>query len=346
MVRTGTTTTELSRISSMRAMIYQRYGGPEVLELAEREKPAPRAGEVLVRVHAASVNAADYRLMRADPFLARLDNGLFTPKKQVLGVDIAGVVEAVGPGVTALVPGQSVFGDTFKDGLGGFADYVRLRESSLVTMPEGLSFEEAAAVPLAGATALQAVRDAAAVQPGQSVAIQGAGGGVGTFLVQLAKARGATVTAVCGASSAGLVTELGADRVVDYAQEDFTAGAAQYDVIFGVNGYHPLAHYKRALKPGGLYLMIGGKNAQIFEALLQGQLRFLFSGKRVRVLTLDDARRPQDLRELRELLASKRLRAVIDRVFKLEELADAVRYVERGHVRGKVVVALGPVPFT
>lgn len=209
-----------------------------------------------MRVHAASVNAADYRLMRADPFLARLDNGLFTPKKQVLGVDIAGVVEAVGPGVTALVPGQSVFGDTFKDGLGGAADYVRLREGSLVTMPDGLSFEEAAAVPLAGATALQAVRDAAAVQPGQSVAIQGAGGGVGTFLVQLAKARGATVTAVCGASSAGLVTELGADRVVDYAHEDFTAGAAQYDVIFGVNGYHPLAHYKRALKPGGLYLIM------------------------------------------------------------------------------------------
>lgn len=328
----------------MRAMVYRRYGGPEVLEPAELERPVPRQGEVLVRVCATSVNAADYRMLRADPFLARLDNGLLTPRKQVLGVDVAGTVEAVGPGATAFAPGQAVFGDAFRDGLGGFAEYVRLREDSLVAKPPGVSFEEAAAVPLAGVTALQAVRDRAALRPGQAVAIQGAGGGVGTMLVQLVKAWGATSTAVCGAAGAGLVRSLGADRVVDYAREDFTAGSERYDVIFGVNGYHPLAAYRRCLKPGGLYLMVGGTNAQIFEGLLQGKLRFLGSGKRVDVLTLDGSRRQGDLRQLAELLAAGTLRPVIDRVFPLAELAEALRYVEQGHVRGKVVIRVADPP--
>lgn len=327
----------------MRAMIYKRYGGPEVLELTEVEKPVVGAGEVLVRVHATSVNAADYRLMRADPFLARLNNGLFTPRKQILGVDIAGVVEAVGEGVTAFVPGQAVFGDTFRDGLGGFAEYAKVREGALVSIPDGMGFNEAAALPLAGVTALQAVRDVAQIRPGQSVAIQGAGGGVGTLLVQLAKARGAMVTAICGPSSADLVRSLGADATLDYTKQDFTAASGQYDVIFGVNGYHPLSDYKRALKPGGLYVMIGGTGGQIFEALLQGKLRFMFGGKRVATLTIDDTRREKDLRELRELLAQKKLRPVIDRVFKFEQLKDAFEYVARGHVRGKVVVEVqGP----
>lgn len=321
----------------MKAIVYRRYGGPEVLELVNIEKPVARAGEILVRVHATSVNAADYRLMRADPFLARLDNGLFRPKKQILGVDIAGVVEAVGDGVTSCAPGQKVFGETFGDGLGGFAEYVRLREGAVVAMPEGLSFEEAAAVPLAGITALQAVRDVAQIRNGQTVAIQGAGGGVGTLLVQLAKARGATVTAVCGTSSAPLVRSLGADFIVDYTKEDFTAQREQYDVIFGVNGYHPLSDYRRALKRGGIYLMIGGKNAQIFEALLLGRFRFMWSGKRIGTLTLD-RQRERDLRELRDLLTSQTLRPVIDRMFTLEETAEAMRYAEQSHVRGKVVI--------
>lgn len=330
----------------MRAVVYRRYGGPEVLELAEVDQPQPRAGEVLVRVCAASINAADYRMLRADPFLVRLSNGLFTPTKQILGADIAGVVEAVGPGVQAFVPGQAVFGDTFQDGLGGFAEFVRVREGAVVAMPEGVSFEEAAALPLCGMTALQAVRDRAALRPGHVVAIQGAGGGVGTALVQLAKAYGATVTAVCGASSAALVRSLGADRVVDYAQEDFTAGAERYDVVFGVNGYHSLAAYRRCLKPGGLYLMIGGSTAQLFEALLLGRWRFLFSGKRGQALTLDGARRPADLRELRDLLISRKLKPVIDRVFPLDQAPDAFRYVEGHHVRGKVVLSVQPPPAT
>jgi NADPH:quinone reductase-like Zn-dependent oxidoreductase len=323
----------------MRAIVYRNYGGPEVLELADVDKPVARAGEVVVRVCATSVNAADYRFMRADPFLARLNNGLFTPKKQILGVDLAGVVDTVGPGVSAFAPGQAVIGETLHDELGGFAEYVRVREASLASKPEGLSFEEAAAMPLVGMTALQAVR-LASLQPGQAVAIQGAGGGVGMALVQLVKARGATVTAVCGAGSASLVSSLGADRLVDYAREDFTAGGEQYDVVFGVNGYHPLSDYKRCLKPGGMYVGMGGTNAQIFEALLQGRFRFMFSGKRIATLNVDGKSRQADLRELAQLLAQKKLKPVVDRVFKLEQTADAVRYLETGHVRGKVVITV------
>lgn len=324
----------------MRAMIYRRYGGPEVLELAEVPRPEPRPGEVLVRVHAASLNAADHRLLRADPFLVRFYNGFLRPRRQILGLDLAGVVESVGVGAAAFAPGQAVFGSTFRDGLGGFAEYARVREAALVSVPEGLSLEEAAAIPTAGITALQASRDLALLEPGQSAAIQGAGGGVGSFLVQLAKARGVVVTAICSASSAELVRSLGADRVIDYAKEDFTAGGERYDVIFGVNGYHPLADYRRALKPGGRYVLIGGSNSQLFEALLLGPLRFSGSGKRSQVLTIDDRRRAEDLRELRALWATRQLQPIVDRCFELEALAEAVRYVERGHVRGKVVIRI------
>ena len=327
-------------MNEMEAVVYARYGGPEVLEIAEVPRPTPKKGEVLVRVSCASINAADYRMMRADPFLARLSGGLFAPKKKILGVDVAGIVEAIGPGVTTLAVGDAVFGDTFLDGLGGFAEYVCVREGVLAKKPERTSFEEAAAVPLASITALQAVRDRAKVSPGQSVLIQGAGGGVGMFLVQIAKAAGAAVTAVCGPSSVDVVRSLGADDVIDYTQEDFTTRTERYDAIFGVNGYHALGAYKAHLKSGGTYVMIGGTNRQLFEALLLGSLYSVGGDKRFVVFTIDDSLRAGDIEEVRALLAAGKLKPTIDRVFPLAQTADAMRYVEQGHVRGKVILKM------
>lgn len=325
----------------MKAIVYMRYGGPEVLEYSELEKPVPARGEVLVRVRASSVNAADYRTMRADPFLVRLQNGLSKPRKvSVLGSDVAGVVEDLGEGVTHFSVGDEVFGLTLHDGMGAFAEYAAVSGAVLVPIPAGMSFEEAAALPLAGVTALQAVRDLGGVQSGQSVLVQGAGGGVGTLVVQIAKARGAEVTAVCGEGGVELVSSLGAEHVVDYRKQDFSQEGRRYDVILGVNGYHSLSEYRDCLNPGGRYVMIGGTNRQIFESLLFGRASFMFSGKAASVLTIDHSRRGTDLLQLRELLSDGRIRPVIDRCFALEEVADAVRYVEKGHVRGKVVITV------
>ncbi|AKF10834.1 hypothetical protein DB32_007983 [Sandaracinus amylolyticus] len=319
----------------MRAVVYERYGGPEVLRIAEVPRPTPGPGQVLVRVACASINAADARLMRADPFLARLANGLFRPRRRILGVDVAGIVVAVGPGVTKHAIGDAVMGDTFLDGLGGFAEHVCVSERSLVGVPEGLSFAEAAAVPLASITAISALARAR-LAPGASIEIYGAGGGVGTFLVQIAKARGLRVTAVCGPKSVELVRSLGADRVLDRSAGD--ADDERYDAVLGVNGHRPLAAHRARLAPRGTYVMVGGANAQIFEALLLGWRRFRGGEQRIEVLTLDEAPRTAELEEARALLATGALRPVIDRVFPLAEAADAMRYVERGHVRGKVVL--------
>ncbi len=324
--------------ATMRAVVYERYGGPEVLAEARVPVPEPKPHQVRVRVEHASVNAADYRLMRADPFLARLGNGLFRPKKKILGADVAGVVEAVGAEVTTLAIGDPVFGVTFQDDLGAFAERVCVSERALARRPAELGSREAAAVPLAAITALQAVRDRAKIGEGDRVLIQGAGGGVGTCLVQLAKERGAHVTAVCGPSSAALVRSLGADRVLDYTSETFTDRPERYDAIFGVNGHRPLGDYVAHLSPGGTYVMVGGTNRQIFDALLFGRARFLFADARIEALTLDAARYPEDLAELRAMLAAGALRPIVDRVFSLGETADALRYAEAGHVRGKIVI--------
>lgn len=321
----------------MRAVVYDRYGGPEVLRLADIPRPSPGPGQVLVRVACASVNAADYRSMRADPFIARLSLGLFRPRRRILGLDVAGVVEAVGPGVSAHAPGDVVLGDTYLDGLGGFAEHACISERSLVRVPDGVSLEEAAAVPLAAVTALSALARAR-LAPGASVQVYGAGGGVGTFLVQIAKARGHRVTAVCGPKSVELVRSLGADRVLDYRAREHEADEERYDAVFGVNGYRSLAGHRARLAPGGTYVMVGGTGAQIFEALLFGKLRFAFDDRRIELLMLEDAPRTAELEEACDLLASGALRPVIDRVLPLEQAADAIRYVERGHVRGKVIL--------
>lgn len=319
----------------MRAFVYDRYGGPEVLRLTEIERPTPRAGQVRVRVQASSINAADYRLLRADPFLARLDNGLFAPKKRrVLGADVCGVIDAVGPGVTRWKVGDEVFGESMA--MGAFAQAVCVGEEDVVARPPSVSIETAAATPLAGVTALQAVRERAKLRPGQSVLVAGAGGGVGTMLVQIAKAHGAEVTALGGPRSVELLRSLGADRVLDRTKDPL--GDARFDAVFGVNGHHPLGAYRRMLKDGGTYVMVGGTNRQIFEALLLGKLRFLFSGRRMETLTIDERRRAADLAELSALLERGALRPVVAKVMPLAELPAAMRLLEAGQVQGKLVL--------
>jgi NADPH:quinone reductase-like Zn-dependent oxidoreductase len=225
----------------MKAMIYTHYGSPDVLRMIDMPVPTPKPGEVLVKIHAAAVNGADVHLLRGQPFVVRfMGYGVFKPKYRILGGDIAGQVEAVGKGVTLFQPGDAVYGDISNYGMGGFADYVAVPEAALAAMPVRLSFEEAAAIPLAGVTALQALHKAQ-VQAGDQVAINGASGGVGTFAVQLAHAMGAEVTAIASASKLDMLRELGAAHVIDYASEDFTTRSGQYDVILGVNGYHLLS---------------------------------------------------------------------------------------------------------
>ncbi len=324
---------------TMKAMIYTEYGSPDVLRLADVPKPTPKAGEVLVKVHAAAVNNADIRLLRAKPFLVRLSGlGVFGPKHPILGADIAGRVEAVGSGVVGLMPGDAVCGDISNVGRGGFAEYVAVPEAALTAIPAALSFEDAAALPLAGVTALQALRDKAQVKPGERVAINGASGGVGTFAVQIAHALGAEVTAIASASKLSMLRELGADRVVDYATEDFTARAGHYDVILGINGYHPLKDYLRALKPGGRYVMVGGSDAQLFEALLLAPLMRKPDGKHL--MSLNGKPSPADLVDLLAMVERGEVKPVIERCVPLAELADALRVLDAGHGRGKLVVTV------
>ncbi len=256
----------------MKAMVYTKYGSPDVLELKEVEKPTPKDNEVLIKVHAASANAADWHILRADPFLVRLMGfGLLKPKHKILGADIAGRVEAVGVNVKQFQPGDEVFGDIYSSGLGGFAEYVCASENAaFVLKPASTTFEEAAAVPVAAVTALQGLRDKGQIQPGQKVLINGASGGVGTFAVQIAKSFGAEVTGVCSTRKLDMVRSIGADQVIDYTQEDFTKSGQRYDLIIAVNGYHPISDYKRALSPKGIYVAIGGSGAQIFQSIFLG----------------------------------------------------------------------------
>lgn len=323
----------------MKAIVYQRYGGPDVLELGEVPQPTAGEGQVLVKVHATSVNAADYRMMRADPFLVRFVSGLFRPsRRKILGMDVAGVVVAVGPNVSRLKVGDAVFGETSFKTNGAFAEYAVVPERALALKPKTLPFVEAAAVPLAAMTALQGLRDLGEVKQGTRLLIQGAGGGVGLFAVQIGRLLGAHVTAVCGPKSMELARALGASETIDYNQRDFTTEATRYEVIVAVNGYHPLAAYRRALEKGGRYVMIGGSGKQLFETLLFGKPVFALDGKRGGALTIDERKREADVAQLAEWLEAGKLKPVIDRELGFEQAAEAMRYVESGHVRGKVVL--------
>ena len=323
----------------MKAIVYNQYGPPEVLQLIEMEKPIPKDDQVLVKVYAASVNAAEWHLLTADIFLVRLmTGGLLKPKNTRLGSDVAGRVEAVGGNVTQFRPGDEVFGDIASSSSGSFAEYVAVSEMALALKPANLSFEQAAAAPLAGITALQGLRDQGHIQSGQKVLINGASGGVGTFAVQIAKVFGAEVTAVTSTGKLDQALSLGADHVIDYTKDDFTQNGQQYDLILAVNGYHPLSAYQRALAPQGIYVMAGGTPAQIFQALLLGPLKSKSGGKKITSLTAHANQK--DLVILKELLEGGKIVPAIDRTYPLSETAEALRYLGAGHARGKIVITV------
>src|SRR5947207_5652066 len=322
----------------MRAIVYHKYGSPDVLQLKEVEKPVPHDDAVLVQVHAAAANAADWHYMRGTPFWARLVNGLQKPKNTKLGADVAGRVEAVGRTVTQFQVGDDVFGCIPINELGSFAEYVCAHEDALALKPAKMTFEQAAAIPLAAFTALQGLRDKGQIQPGQKVLVNGASGGVGTFALQIAQSFGTEVTAVCSTRNLDMVRSIGADQVIDYTQEDFTKSGQRYDLILAVNGYHSLSAYKRALHPEGVYVMTGGSNAQMFQAMLLGPL----ISRTGRQKMGNSAHKPnkEDLMFMKELLEAGKVTPDIDRRYPLGETAEAIRYLEEGHARGKVVITV------
>lgn len=318
----------------MRALSYGRYGGPDVLTLADVPQPEPREREVLVRVRATSINAADRVLLRGKPFLVRLGSGFSRPRHRTLGFDVAGHVEAIGRAVTQFRVGEEVFGAS---NFGAFAEFVCVNQETLVPKPAGVSFEAAAATPTAGYTALQGLRKGR-VAAGQKVLIDGASGGVGTFAIQIAVAYGADVTAVCSTRNVEIARALGASRVIDYRREDLTSDAQRYDLVLAANAYRPLSHYKRVLAPEGAYVMTGGGGAQILQAMLLGTLMSMTSRRRLGNLMA--VARKKDLVILGELLESGKIRPVIDRTVALRDVPDAIRCLETEHAQGKVVVTV------
>jgi len=317
----------------MKAIVYTKYGPPDVLQLREIERPTPEGDRVLVRIHAASVNAYDWHMLRGKPFLVRVSgSGLLKPKITVLGADIAGTVEAVGSEAKQFKPGDEVFGTISR----GFAEYACPREKHLAPKPANLSFEEAAAVPMAGITALQGLRDEGHVQPGQRVLINGASGGVGTFAVQIAKSFGAEVTGVCSTRNLDTARSIGADQVIDYTKEDFTKNGHHYDLILAANGYHSISAYKRALSPKGIFVLTGGSMAQLFQAMLLGRWMSKAGGKKLGFMMAKPSQ--EDLGFLKELLEAGKVKPVIERRYPLSQVAEAVRYLEEGHAQGKVVI--------
>jgi len=319
----------------MKAIVYHKYGSPDVLELKEVEKPTPKGNEVLIKVHAASVNSWDWNLLRGTPFLVRL-GGLLKPKYKILGADIAGRVEAVGRNVKQFQPGDEVFGDISGCGWGGFAEYVCARENALALKSASMTFEEAASVPQAAVLALQGLRDKGQIPPGQKVLINGAGGGVGTFAVQIAKTFGAEVTGVDSTGKLDMLRSIGADQVIDYTKEDFTKNGQRYDLILDVVAYRSIFDYKRALRPNGICVLVGGSMAAIFKALFFGSL--ITRGKKIGVLMHKPNK--NDLNSMKELFEAGKVVPVIDRHYPLSEVPEALRYFGEGHVQGKVVITV------
>jgi NADPH:quinone reductase-like Zn-dependent oxidoreductase len=322
----------------MHAIVYDHYGSPDVLKYEEIAKPAPGENEVLIRVRAASVNPLDWHFMRGTPYPLRMMTGLGKPKAAGLGVDVAGRVETVGNRVTRFKPGDEIFGT----GRGAFAEYACVAESALATKPENVTFEQAASVPIAGLTALQGLRDKCHLQPGQKVLINGAAGGVGTFAVQIAKSFGAEVTGVCSARNAEMVRSLGADRVIDYTQEDFTRSGQRYDVLFDCIGNHSFSACRRVLNPGGIHIVIG---AQAGSSLIGFFARSIAAGvlsglKHRKVAGFMAKRSGEDLAILADLMKAGKVTPVIDRCYSLSQTPEAIRYLEEGHARGKVVIAM------
>jgi len=318
----------------MKAIVYTEYGPPDVLQLKEVEKPTPKDDEVLVQVHAASVNQGDAYIVRGEPVLFRPSYGFPGPKHRIPGGDVAGRIEAVGRDVKQFQPGDEVFGDIGECGFGAFAEYVSAPETALVLKPANITFEEAAAVSQAAIVALQGLRDKGQIHPGQKVLINGASGGVGTFAVQIAKSFGAEVTGVCSTRNLELVRSIGADQVIDYTQEDFTTGGQHYDLIFSIVANRSVSEYMRALRPKGIYVSCAISPV----ALLLGPLISMFGSKKV--VQLSHSPDVKDLVFMKELLEAGKVVPVIDRRFPLSEVAEAVRHYEQGHPQGKVVITV------
>jgi len=327
----------------MKAIRYHRYGPPEVLELRDVGMPAVGDGDVLVRVKAASVNPLDWHFMRGAPYLVRLMAGLSRPKpsQTMLGADMAGSVEAVGKSVTGFSPGDEVFGGLEERGT--LAEYISVPVGAVVLeKPAGLTFEQAAAVPVAAFTALQALRDKGRVRLGQKVLVNGASGGVGTFAVQIAKALGAEVTGVCSTAHVELVASIGADQVVDYTREDFTTARGRYDLLIDIAGNRSLAETRRVLVPKGVLVVVGGPNKGRWIGPFGRTVTMLVQSPAVsqRTVSFLAHQNRDDLAVLRELLDAGRVTPVIDRTYRLNEVAEAIRYLETGHARGKVVITV------
>jgi NADPH:quinone reductase-like Zn-dependent oxidoreductase len=321
----------------MKAMVFHNYGSPDVLKLEEVEKPTPREDEVLIKVHAASINDWDWELLRGKPFVNRLLFGLLKPKIKILGVDIAGRVEAVGRNVKQFQPGDEVFGDISGCGWGGFAEYVCVPENALVLKPASMTFEEAAAIPQAAMLAVQGLRDKGQIQQGQKLLINGAGGGVGTFAVQIAKLYGVEVTGVDSSGKLDMLRSMGFDQVIDYTQEDFTKNGQCYDLILDVKTNRSIFDYTRALCPNGIYVTVGGSMVRLFQALILGPWISMISKKKIRIVGL---KQNKDLAYMNELFEAGKVKPVIDGPYKLSEVPEAIRYFGEGNHKGKVVITV------
>ncbi len=320
----------------MNAVVCSQYGSPDVLRFEEVPTPKPEAGEVQLRIRAASVNAGDWHLMRADPFFIRLMyGGLLRPKHRILGSDVAGEVTAVGSGVTDFSPGDKVFGDLSESGFGAFAEYVCAPEQTLLPMPTSATYEEAAALPVAALAAFQGLHETGGIQPGYRVLINGASGGVGTFAVQIARHFGADVTGVCSTRNVELVRSLGAHHVVDYTQEDVTQGAERYDLILDAAAFQSPLAFRPLLAPNGTYLLVGGSTARLFQTMFLGPW-MQRQGVQMKVLVSKPNR--GHLQTLKGLVESGTIAAAIDRCYALREVPDAIRHLEERRTRGKVVI--------
>ena len=330
---------ERGETSTMKAAVRRQYGSLDLVHLAEIDRPVAKAGEVLVRVRAAGVDRGVWHLMTGRPYLMRIAGvGLRAPKNPVLGMDLAGVVEAVGANVTRFQPGDEVFGV----GTGSFAEYALVREDKLAHKPDNLTFEQAAVIGISGSTALQALRDHGHVQPGQEVLLIGASGGVGTFALQIAKALGARVTAVCSTSKVELVRSLGADRVVDYTRDDFAASESRYDLIIDIGGNSTLARLRRALTPKGTLVIVGGEGGGAWFGGIDRQLRAMMLSMFVgqKLVSFINKENHKDLIVLKDLIESGKVAPVIDRTYPLAEVPDAIWRLQEGKARGKIAISV------
>ena len=317
----------------MKAIVYTKYGGPEVLQIKEVEKPYPKDDEVLIKVYAVSINDWDWGLLQGD-FINRLLNGLLKPKKQILGSDIAGRIEAVGKNVKQFKPGDEVYGD-LSGRWGGFAEYVCARENLLALKPAAMSFAEAAAIPQAAMLAVQGLIDKGQIQPGQKLLINGAGGGVGTFGIQIAKLYGVEVTGVDNAGKLDMLRSMGFDHVIDYTKEDFTKTGKCYDLILDVKTNRSMFNYARALSRNGVYVTVGGSMARLLQALLLGPWISMVSKKHIRIVAL---KTNKDLAYMNELFEAGKVKPVIDGPYKLDEVPEAFRLFGKGDHKGKVII--------